>query len=76
MTTTPHDTNTHTHHNPNGWTLPALSPHPQECTTNHQPQPTPCTAPAVWKIVELRGLSATLSFWCDTHLPAEHRPTT
>lgn len=76
MNTTPHDTETHVHHNPAGWILQALSPDPQACTTNHAPEPTPCTGPAVWKVIELHDLGATLSFWCDTHLPAQHQPAT
>lgn len=67
-------TKTRVHHNPNGWTLAALSPDPQECTTNHQPGPDTCPDPAVWKVVELHDHGATLSFWCDTHLPAQHQP--
>jgi hypothetical protein len=63
-------------HQPAGWTLPYLEPGPQTCTTNFVPenagQP-PCTTTAVWKVVELHDLSATVSFWCDTHLPAQHR---
>lgn len=64
-------------HNPGGWTLPALSPNPQTCTTNHAPeyatQP-PCTDTAAWRVTEIHeDLNLTLSFWCDTHLPTEHR---
>lgn len=61
-------------HQSAGWTLPYLEPGPQTCTTNHTGQP-PCTDTAVWKVGELHDLSATVSFWCDTHLPAQHRPT-
>jgi hypothetical protein len=68
---------TRIHHHPAGWTFPFLSPDPQNCTTNHIPdnadQP-PCTATATWKVVEIHeGLALTLSFWCDGHLPDEHR---
>lgn len=70
--------NTHVHHNPAGWTLAFLSPDPQSCTTNHTPDGAPCADTAVWKVVEHHdhdnGPGLTLSFWCDTHLPDEHRP--
>lgn len=64
-------------HRLTGWLLPYLSPDTQDCTTNHIPENEgrpPCTAAAVWKVVELYDMHATVSFWCDTHLPAEHRP--
>jgi hypothetical protein len=79
MTTTAHtdDPEIRVFHQPAGWTLPYLEPGPQTCTTNHTPdnegQP-PCTATAGWKVVELYDMHATVSFWCDTHLPAEHQP--
>jgi hypothetical protein len=60
-------------HRPAGWTLPYLEPGPQPCTTNHAPDGTSCTNTAVWKVVELHDLHATLSFWCNTHLPDKHR---
>ncbi|KOG21775.1 hypothetical protein [Streptomyces viridochromogenes] len=64
-------------HRPDGWTIPHLEPHPQDCTTNHTGQrdgQPPCTATAVWKVVELYDLHATFSFWCDNDLPTEYRP--
>jgi hypothetical protein len=79
MTTTP-DTEApeiRVFHHPAGWTLPALSPDVQDCTTNHIPDRAgqlPCTALAVWRVVENHGMHLTLSFWCDNDLPAEHRP--
>lgn len=70
------DTETRIHHNPTGWTIHFLSPHPQDCTTNHTSdhagQP-PCPDTAVWKVVELRCLNASVGFWCTTHLPAEYQ---
>jgi hypothetical protein len=60
-----------------GWTLPFLSPDVQECTTNHIPDydGPACTDTAVWKVARVHpGLRASIGFWCDTHLPAEHRP--
>lgn len=60
-------------HRPTGWTLPALSPDTQDCTANYTPDGTPCTHTAVWKLVDLHDLHATLSFWCDNDLPAEYR---
>ncbi|WP_060888681.1 hypothetical protein [Streptomyces scabiei] len=66
-------------HSTNGWTLPYLEPGPQDCTTNHTPEHARlplCTDTAVWKVVELYDLHATLSFWCDSHLPPEHRLAT
>jgi hypothetical protein len=83
MTTTTQDhddSDTHIHHHPDGWTIPTLEPGTQTCTTNHTPgadSRPPCTNTAVWKVVEhydhddSPGL--TLSFWCDSHLPDEHR---
>lgn len=65
--------------NPNGWTLPVLSPDVQDCTTNHIPDydGPACTDTAVWKVARVHpGMGASIGFWCDTHLPAEHRPTT
>lgn len=64
-------------HRPAGWLLPYLSPDVQDCTSNFHRQQDgrePCTAVAVWKVVELYDLHATVGFWCDTDLPAEHRP--
>lgn len=63
-------------HRAAGWTVLALSVDPQDCTTNHLPdnagQP-PCTATAVWRVVQLCDMHATVGFWCDTHLPDKHR---
>lgn len=74
-------TKTRVLHQPAGWTIPTLAPGPQLCTTNHTPEHAdlaPCTDTAVWKVVEHwdngGSFGLTLSFWCDTHLPAEHRP--
>lgn len=75
-TTHDHDAPVRVFHRPTGWTLPALSPNPQDCTTNYIPEHAgtpPCTATAVWKVVEQRGLALTLSFWCDNDLPAALR---
>jgi hypothetical protein len=63
-------------HRPTGWTIPTLEPDPQDCTSNfHREQAgqPPCTDTAVWKVVEHRNFGLTLSFWCDTDLPTEHR---
>jgi len=58
------------------WVLPDFTDL-ADCTTNHIPdnegQP-PCTGTAVWKVVELYDMHATAGFWCDNHLPDEHRP--
>lgn len=62
-------------HCEDGWTFPALSPDVQACTSNYVPEREgmpPCTATAVWKVVEMRGMGATISFWCDEDLPPEH----
>ena len=62
---------------PAGWLLPYLSPDVQDCTTNHIPEnegQLPCAAVAVWKVVELYDMHATVSFWCESDLPVEHRP--
>ncbi|MEE1814246.1 hypothetical protein PUR59_04320 [Streptomyces sp. SP18ES09] len=76
MTTNP-NRHVHTHHRPNGWTLPDFTDL-ADCTTNfHRQQdgrPT-CTETAVWKVVENHGLHLTISFYCDADLPNEHRQT-
>lgn len=63
-------------HRPAGWLHAFLSPDVQDCTRNHQPahkgKPR-CTATAVWKVVEQHPMHLTVSFWCNTHLPTEHR---
>ena len=62
-------------HRPAGWTLPDYTDL-ADCTTNHTPQNAnkpPCTNTATWKVVELHTMHTTFSFWCDTHLPDEHR---
>jgi hypothetical protein len=63
-----------------GWTM--QEPGPEPCTTNfHRAQDgrPPCTETAVWKVVEERTSAdgfpmLTIGFYCDTDLPAEHRP--
>ncbi|CAM5428123.1 putative protein OS=Streptomyces rimosus subsp. rimosus (strain ATCC / DSM 40260 / JCM 4667 / NRRL 2234) OX=1265868 GN=SRIM_017515 PE=4 SV=1 [Streptomyces rimosus subsp. rimosus] len=58
-----------------GWAM--QPPDPEPCTTNfHRRQDgrSPCTATAVWKVVEDHGLHLTIGFYCDTDLPAERRP--
>jgi hypothetical protein len=57
-----------------GWTM--QPPDPEPCTTNHrreQDGQLPCTEPAVWKVVELTGLVASIGFYCSADLPAEHQ---
>ncbi|GES27851.1 hypothetical protein AB0G60_02985 [Streptomyces angustmyceticus] len=61
-----------------GWVLPDYSDL-ADCTSNfHREQDgrPACTATTVWKVVEDHGLHLTISFWCDTDLPAEHRAQT
>lgn len=64
-------------HRAAGWTLPFLSPDVQACTSTYAPEREgmpPCTAVAVWKVAEVyAALRATIGFWCDDHMPAEHR---
>jgi hypothetical protein len=63
------------HRNPTGWVLPDYTDF-ADCTSNHIPANAsrpPCTAPAVWKVVEDHGMHLTIGFWCDADLPAEHR---
>lgn len=58
-----------------GWTLSG-SPEVQACTSNYVPEREgmpPCTATAVWKVVEQHPMHLTVGFWCDADLPAEHR---
>jgi hypothetical protein len=62
-------------HSAKGWVLPDFTDLHQ-CTTNHQRQQDgrpPCTAAAVWKVVEDHGMHLTIGFYCDADLPAEHR---
>lgn len=64
-----------------GWTLRGEQA-PETCTSNfHREQDgrPACTEIAVWKVVEEHTSAdgfpmLTLSFWCDTDLPAEHQP--
>lgn len=68
----------HVRHNPTGWVLPDFTDL-SDCTTNHIPANAgqlPCTETAVWRVVEDHGMHLTISYWCDGHLPAEHRPQT
>lgn len=82
MTNTPNETDTHVHHNPNGWTLPDYSDL-ADCTTNHfrQQDGRPlCTDTPVWKVVREHQSAdgfpmLTIGFYCDTDLPTEHRQT-
>jgi hypothetical protein len=62
--------------NPAGWVLPDYTDL-ADCTSNHTPDNAsrlPCTATAVWRVVEDHGMHLTITFWCDTDLPDEHRP--
>jgi hypothetical protein len=62
-------------HRSAGWVLPDYTDL-ADCTTNHIPERAgmpPCTNTAVWKVVEDHGMHLTLSFWCDSDLPEEHR---
>lgn len=62
-------------HRPSGWVLPDYSDL-ADCTTNFHRErdgQLPCTEPAVWKVVELHGLVASIGFYCDADLPAEHQ---
>ncbi|MGW5640308.1 hypothetical protein [Streptomyces sp. NPDC003832] len=64
------------HHHARGWLLPDYSDF-ADCTTNFHRQQDgrpPCTATAVWKVVEDHGLHLSIGFYCDADLPAEHRP--
>ena len=63
------------HHRPAGWVLPDFTDL-ADCTSNfHRAQDgrEPCTATAVWKVVEDHGMHLTIGFYCDADLPAEHR---
>ena len=65
----------HARHRDEGWTM-GDDPSPQECTSNffrEQDGRPPCTATAVWKVVEDYGLHMSIGFYCDADLPAEHR---
>lgn len=62
-----------------GWVMGEENPEP--CTTNFHRQQDgrpPCTATAVWKVVEEHESAdgfpmLSIGFYCDTDLPAEHR---
>jgi hypothetical protein len=57
-----------------GW---VMAGEPAECTTNYRREQEgrpACTATAVWKVVEDRGMHLTIGFYCDADLPDEHRP--
>jgi hypothetical protein len=59
-----------------GWVLPDYTDL-ADCTSNHhraQEGREPCTGIAVWRVVEDHGMHLTISWWCDTDLPAVHRP--
>lgn len=67
-------------HRVDGWSMGEENPEP--CTTNFHRQQggrPPCTATAVWKVVE-EHVSAdgfpmlTIGFYCDADLPAVHKP--
>lgn len=63
-------------HAPTGWVLPDFTDL-ADCTTNYRRQQDglqPCTAPAVWKVVEDYGMHLTIGFYCDADLPTKHRP--
>jgi hypothetical protein len=58
-----------------GWVMTGSEP--EDCTTNFHRQQDgrpACTAAAVWKVVADHGLRLDIGFYCDTDLPAEHRP--
>ncbi|MEU3836113.1 hypothetical protein [Streptomyces microflavus] len=60
-----------TFHRARGWTLtePGAAEH---CTSNHDRELAgvpACPNLAVWKVVELHDVGATISFWCDEDLP-------
>ena len=78
MTTTRRKPIVRIRQNPAGWVLPDYTDL-ADCTTNHIPANAgqlPCTETAVWRVVEDHGMHLTVGWWCDGHLPAEHRPQT
>jgi len=73
--TTNDDSDVRVFHRAEGWTMGG-SQTPEACTSNHRREQagTPaCTQTAAWKVVELYGMGASISFWCDNDLPSEHR---
>lgn len=59
-----------------GWVLPDYTDL-AECTSNFHRQQDgrpPCTAPAVWKVVEQYPMHLTIGFWCADDMPAEFLP--
>ncbi|MFZ3592267.1 hypothetical protein [Streptomyces sp. BH104] len=62
-------------HRATGWVMTGSEP--EECTTNfHRQQDgrSTCAETAVWKVVELNGLTASIGFYCDADLAEEHKP--
>jgi len=63
-------------HRPVGWVMRDFTDL-EQCTSNFHRQQDgrpACTAAAVWKVVEDHGMHLTISFWCDTDLPEQHKP--
>jgi hypothetical protein len=59
-----------------GWLRPDYADF-ADCTSNFHRQQDgrpKCTEVAVWKVVEDHGMHLSIGFYCDTDLPAEHRP--
>ena len=62
-------------HNADGWTM-SSDPDVQACSSNYHREQAgmlPCSAPAVWKVVESYPMHLTIGFWCADDMPAEHR---
>lgn len=45
----------------------------EQCTTNFIDGRPPCTAIAVWRVVEDHGMHLTIGFYCDADLPKQHK---
>lgn len=59
-----------------GWVMPDFTDL-ADCTTNFHRERDgrpACTDAAVWKVVELADLGASIGFYCDADLPDEHKP--
>lgn len=69
----PDDPNVRILRRQDGWILPDYSDYAGCCINAQPPNGPQCTATAVWKVVRDHDMHQTLTWWCEQHLPAEHR---
>jgi hypothetical protein len=64
-------------HNPHGWRVKTSSggfPGFEICNSIFDTGPPRCPNPILWKVQTFHRHTIYAAYWCDTHLPAEHRP--